>query len=106
MRAGSDIRLIVHKSESTLVLCYADHHDKAYAWGERRKLVAHPTTGAAQLVEVRETVQEIVVPVYVQAEMPAPVSEQRPLFADLGDDELLRYGVPEEWLDDVRAADE
>ena len=106
VRAGSDIRLIVHKSESTLVLCYADHHDKAYAWGERRKLVAHPTTGAAQLVEVRETVQEVVVPVYVQAEMPALVSEQRPLFADLGDDELLRYGVPEEWLDDVRGADE
>ena len=93
------------KGKSTLVLCYADHHDKAYAWGERRKLVAHPTTGAAQLVEVRETVQEVVVPVYVQAEMPAPVSEQRPLFADLGDDELLRYGVPEEWLNDVRAAD-
>src|SRR3954468_22345253 len=65
VRAGRDIRLIVHKNESTIVLCYADHHDKAYAWGERRKLVAHPTTGAAQLVEIRETVQEVMVPVYV-----------------------------------------
>ena len=74
MRAGRDIRLIVHKSESTLVLCYVDHHDKAYAWAERRKLETHPTTGAAQLVEIRETVQEIVVPKYVEVEAPAPAA--------------------------------
>ena len=54
IRAGRDIRLIVHKSASTLVLCYAGHHDKAYAWAERRKLTTHPTTGADQLVEIRE----------------------------------------------------
>ncbi len=104
VRAGSDIRLIVHKSDSTLVLCYADHHDKAYAWGERRRLTTHPTTGAAQLVEVRETVQEIIVPVYVQAAAAAPV--QPPLFADRSDDALLRYGVPVDWLADVRAAND
>ena len=49
-----------------------NHHDKAYDWAERRKLETHPKTGAAQLVEIRETVKEIVVPVYVQTEMPAP----------------------------------
>lgn len=27
MRVGSDIRLIVHRSESSLLLCYVDHHD-------------------------------------------------------------------------------
>ena len=53
VRVGSDIRLIVHKSESSLMLCYVDHHDKAYAWAERRKLEAHPKTGAVQLVEIR-----------------------------------------------------
>src|SRR5437764_15320197 len=47
VRAGSDVRLIVHKDEASLVLCYADHHDKAYAWAERRRLDTHPTTGAA-----------------------------------------------------------
>jgi mRNA-degrading endonuclease RelE of RelBE toxin-antitoxin system len=104
VRAGSDIRLIVHRTESTFLLCYADHHDKAYAWAERRKLTTHPTTGAAQLVEVRETVQEILVPKYVEVETPASV--QPPLFARLGDDELLRYGVPVEWIDDVRRANE
>jgi mRNA-degrading endonuclease RelE of RelBE toxin-antitoxin system len=104
VRAARDIRLIVHKSEATLLLCYADHHDKAYAWAERRRLTTHPTTGAAQLIEIRETVQEILIPVYVEAEAPVPV--QPPLFADLDDEKLLGYGVPVDWLDDVRQAND
>src|SRR6266436_152793 len=66
VRVSSDIRLIVHKSEASLLLCYVDHHDRAYEWAERRKLETHPRTGAAQLVEIRETVKEIAVPVYVE----------------------------------------
>ena len=49
------------------MLCYVNHHDKAYHWAERRKLETHPKTGAAQVVAVRETVREIVVPVYTPA---------------------------------------
>ena len=30
VRAGSDLRLIVHRSNASLLLCYVDHHDKAY----------------------------------------------------------------------------
>src|SRR5258705_6257351 len=48
LRAGSDIRLIVHRSDTSLLLCYVDHHDKAYEWAERRKLEVHPPTRAAQ----------------------------------------------------------
>ena len=76
VRVSSDIRLIVHKTRSSLLLCYVDHHDKAYDWAERRKLETHPKTGAAQLVEIRETVQEIVVPVYVQAECRSPTGRR------------------------------
>ena len=109
VRVGSDIRLIVHKSDASLLLCYVDHHDKAYDWAERRKLEVHPKTGAAQWVEIRETVQEVVVPVYVQAELvlaPQPTPALKPLFAGRSDDELLGYGVPAEWLDDVKHATE
>ena len=66
VRAGRDIRLIVHKTQADLLLCYVDHHDKAYAWAERRKLATHPATGAAQLVEIRERVLEIATPRYVE----------------------------------------
>src|SRR5215217_8951870 len=72
VRVSRDIRLIVHRVENSLLLCYVGHHDDAYQWAERRKLETHPTTGAAQLVEIRELVQEIVVPKYVEVEQPAP----------------------------------
>ena len=107
VRVSSDIRLIVHKAAGSLLLCYVNHHDKAYDWAARRKLETHPKTGAAQLVEIRETVKEVIVPVYVQAEFPAPRKAPKPpLFANKSDDELLGYGVPAEWLDDVRSATE
>src|SRR5450631_4705604 len=67
VRVSSDIRIIVHRTQGSLLLCYVDHHDKAYSWAERRRLETHPKTGAAQLVEIRETVQQIIVPVYVTA---------------------------------------
>jgi mRNA-degrading endonuclease RelE of RelBE toxin-antitoxin system len=109
VRVGSDIRLIVHKSDTSLLLCYVGHHDKAYDWAERRRLETHPKTGAAQLVEIRETVKEVVVPVYVQTELaaePKPAAEKKPMFAGTSDDELLGYGVPAEWLADVKKATE
>lgn len=104
VRVGGDLRLIVHKTESSFLLCYVDHHDKAYNWAERRKLETHPKTGAAQLVEIRETVQEVVIQKYIEVEQPKPPKQL--LFAKRSDDELLGYGVPVEWLNDVRQADE
>src|SRR5580704_2561813 len=68
VRVNADVRIIVHKSQGSLLLCYVDHHNKAYDWAERRKLETHPKTGAAQLVEIRETIKEVVVPVYVHSE--------------------------------------
>jgi len=104
VRANSDIRLIVHKTPGSLLLCYVDHHDDAYDWAERRKLETHPFTGAAQLVELRETVKDVIVPRFVNAEEPVPTKPL--LFADTPEDELLGYGVPSEWLGDVRLVDE
>jgi mRNA-degrading endonuclease RelE of RelBE toxin-antitoxin system len=104
VRVSRDIRLIVHRSASSLLLCYVDHHDKAYQWAERRKLETHPKTGAAQLVEIRERVQEIAVPTYVAEEREAPVKAA--LFENVSEEDLLAFGVPVEWLNDVRNADE
>jgi hypothetical protein len=104
LRVSSDIRLIVHRSASSLLLCYVDHHDKAYGWAERRKLETHPKTGAAQLVEVRESFLEVIVPKYVESLKPVPPKER--LFAEFSDDDLLSYGVPVEWMNDVRQANE
>src|SRR5262245_53160216 len=78
VRVSRDIRLIVHKTEQSILLCYVDHHDRAYAWAERRRIERHPRTGAAQLVEIRERVEEV--PVYTGTRAPA-IEAKPPLFA-------------------------
>jgi mRNA-degrading endonuclease RelE of RelBE toxin-antitoxin system len=104
VRVNADVRLIVHRTAGSLLLAYVGHHDDAYAWAERRKIERHPQTGAAQMVEVRERVQEIAVMPAGRAE---PVAPPRPhLFDALPDTALLAYGVPPEWLADVRQATE
>jgi hypothetical protein len=104
VRASGDVRLIVHRTATSLLLCYVDHHDEAYQWAERRKLETHPKTGAAQLIEIRERVQEILVPKYVEVEQSK--APKPPLFTNVSCEDLLSYGVPPEWIDDVRKANE
>ena len=110
VRVNADIRLIVHRTSASLLLAYVDHHDDAYKWAERRKIERHPTTGAMQLVEVRERIEEI--EIFRTKEVEAPVAAApvvKPsvsLFDNLRKYELMAFGVPEEWVDDVRKATE
>jgi len=105
VRVSGDIRLIVHKNDYNFLLCYVDHHDKAYEWAEKRKLEVHPNTGVAQLVEIRETVKEIIIPVYVNETIELKKVNPK-LFAKYPDEFLLSFGVPLEWLNDVKEATE
>src|SRR5205807_7328367 len=62
VRVSRDIRIIVHKTGSSLLLAYVGHHDEAYQWAERRRIETHPKTGALQIVEARERIEEISAP--------------------------------------------
>lgn len=110
VRVSRDIRIIVHKTGGSLMLAYVDHHDDAYAWAERRRIEAHPATGAIQIVEVRERVEEIALPpALVRGEMAldAPAAAHLPpIFANLDAGRLLSVGVPEDWVADVGKATE
>lgn len=108
-RVNRDVRLIVHKTSGSMLVAYVDHHDDAYAWAERRRIEAHPRTGAVQIVEVRERVEDIAPPETFDFVMPAPEAAPAapaPLFSTLDDNALLSIGVPSDWLADVRAATE
>ncbi len=109
-RVGRDIRLILHKTDASLLICYVDHHDKAYDWATRRKIETHPRTGAAQIVEIRELVREIEIPRYVEpdeaASAPAAPRPTAPALRGVSEQQLLDYGVPEEWIEDALTADE
>lgn len=113
VRVNADIRIIVHRTQSSLLLAYVDHHDSAYTWAERRKMERHPSTGAMQLVEIRERVEEI--PVFkaketvLEVDQPIPKQPSAPklrLFDNLTKIELMSFGVPVDWVNDVRASTE
>ncbi|MFG1375322.1 UvrD-helicase domain-containing protein [Xanthobacter autotrophicus] len=108
-RVNRDIRLVIHKTGESLLLAYVGHHDDAYAWAERRRIEAHPRTGAIQIVEVRELVEDVAAPATLDLVLPAPTEGPQAaprLFAALDDEALLSIGVPADWLADVRAANE
>ena len=105
VRVNADVRMILHKTQASLLLAYVDHHDKAYAWAARRRIEAHPRTGAVQIVEVRERVEELAQPSAPIVAPRAPTGSGLP-FASLSDDDLLSAGVPTDWLADIRAASE
>ena len=103
IRVNKDVRIIVHRTGTSLLLCYVNHHDEAYRWAEKRRLETHPKTGAAQLVEIRERVQEITIPKYVEEVQSAPKPR---VFHNISEGTLLTYGVPPEWVPDVLNATE
>jgi hypothetical protein len=102
VRVNRDIRIVIHKTEASILLAYVDHHDRAYAWAERRRIEAHPKTGAIQIVEVRERVEAADLPLFA----PRGPSAPPPPFAALTDDQLLSIGAPADWLADIRSATE
>jgi len=100
-RVNRDLRLVLHKRDGATLLAYVAHHDDAYKWAETRRIDTHPRTGAAQIVEIRETVEEVVIQRYVEQAVRLPR-----LFERESDEILLSWGVPEDWLDTVRDATE
>lgn len=102
---NGDIRIILNRGDNgQIVLCWVDHHDKAYVWAKNHVLKAHPATGAMQLVEIPEVVAE------AKIDNPKKKSEKpKRAFCDMlaiTRDELLGWGVPEEWVERVMAATE
>jgi superfamily I DNA/RNA helicase/plasmid maintenance system killer protein len=113
VRVNRDVRIIVHKTGDSVMLAYVDHHDDAYKWAQRRRIEAHPRTGALQIVEVRELVEEITLrpepprqPDLPFLVTPPPSVSDLPLFARLSSEEALSIGVPADWVEDVLQASE
>lgn len=117
VRASRDLRIIVHRTAASLLLAYVGHHDDAYAWAERRRIEAHPRTGVAQIVEVRErnerggsafegtSVQEAQ-DVFHHSASPVPSRNGKAMFAALDAEQLLAIGTPPDWIADVLTATE
>jgi hypothetical protein len=111
IRVNLDLRMIVHKTASSILLAYVGHHDHAYSWAERRRIEAHPKTGVIQIVEVRERVEEIAVPPplpppIARPPVGVPLPVAPPVFEALSTDDLMTVGVPQDWIALIRQASE
>lgn len=103
IRVNRDLRIILHKADQASTLAYVGHHDDAYNWAERRRMVPHERTGAMQIVELVEKVEESKPDYYNNApKKPSPAETITQPFWGLQDDELLDVGVPRDWLQPVR----
>jgi len=95
IRVDNTYRCIVLKPErgNVFILLWVDHHDAAYDWAKRHKCSIHPETGSIQILETEYTTEQM------------PIIEKKntkTVFNEYRDRELLRLGVPEEMLSQIR----
>ena len=95
LRIDGGYRAIVLKPAQGDVhmLLWADKHDEAYQWAMRHRCAINAETGALQVYQPRAGDEEPAAP--VPAESPG-------IFAQLRRRELLRLGVPEDMVAEVR----
>ncbi|HEU4384131.1 MAG TPA: hypothetical protein VFR85_11605 [Anaeromyxobacteraceae bacterium] len=58
LRVSRDLRIIVHRGPGDAVLCYAGHHDEAYAWAAQRKLERRGLEGSPDELESLDVARE------------------------------------------------
>jgi hypothetical protein len=96
VRIDQAYRGIVHRPDggNTFILLWVDHHDEAYAWARRRRVVIHPETGSLQVLDVDASA--------IAGESPA-VKDELCLFRKLKDRHFRQFGVPELMIPLVRS---
>lgn len=96
-RISRGIRAILHKDGGRSFLLYVGQHDDAYDWAARRRVETHPVTGAVQIVETVESVEEALASHPHEPEIPALFPEDR-----YESEYLLSLGLPSDWLPTLR----
>ena len=105
LRIDGGYRAIVLQPErgNVHVLLWADKHDEAYTWAERHECRINAATGALQVYEPQSGEWSGGPVGETAPEQSAPAAAARPgTFDGLRDRELMRLGVPEAMLPEVR----
>lgn len=97
IRVDNTYRIILSSQGAVLLLLWVDHHDDAYAWAKTHKCSINAESGAIQLYRTERT--------DVQTALPDtdPDDYLPTLFTDLKDKQLMKLGVPDDYLDAVKA---
>lgn len=108
MRVNDDIRIIIHKADDNIMVCYVDHHDQAYRWAKRCRIDKNLSTGVTQIIETRKKIIEknIYQPIEGEENVFPNTLPGKKLFMNISNKVLQNYGVPDEYLDAIRNATE
>ena len=99
-RANQDVRVIYRPFGDEGVLCFAGHHEAAYAWAEHHRCTENPVTHVVQIYE--EVAKVAVTPVLQQSAFPKAGDRPYPFQNWPTDDDLLTLGVPAEQIGMIR----
>ncbi|WPF88873.1 UvrD-helicase domain-containing protein [Cyanobacterium aponinum AL20118] len=99
VRVDDNYRAIVRKPEkgNTYLLLWVDKHDRAYEWAQNRVCKINPESGAIQIIDI-EQVKKIEEDINKDK-----TGIEIGRFKDIPAKDLLRLGIPEEYLTAVYA---
>ncbi|BBG66227.1 putative DNA helicase [Hydrogenimonas sp.] len=97
LRVDNAYRVILFKPQKgdVYILLWVDHHDEAYKWARNHQCTIHPETGSLQIIQVTHETKS-----YSEKEQ-----KRESFFSHFRDRELLRLGVPENMLPDIKRVD-
>jgi len=110
VRVDLAYRAIILKPEqgNVFILLWVDHHDDAYEWSRKHQCKINPATGSIQLyasetvVDESTTHNEIDKGESVGVTPDEVKSTTEPLFHHLSDEQLIKIGLPTEFIEQVR----
>jgi hypothetical protein len=99
IRIDQDYRGILLKPDKgdIYLLLWVDHHDDAYSWARNRVCKINPETGSLQILLTKEHEQ------FPQPVVQDNIQKLPGLLDSYKDKELLKAGIPEEYLPSVRS---
>lgn len=98
IRVSDNIRIILAMFDGIYFLLHVDNHDKAYKWGQNKRIDRNMISGAIRIytdaVEILEK--------WPQKED----SEKEPIFSQCNKEQLKVIGVPEGWIEKILSVTE
>ncbi len=100
-------RAIILKPEhgEVFILLWVDHHDDAYEWSRKHQCKINSTTGSIQLYASENTVDTTMLEstklTKKTVESPSE-AQSKPLFDHLSDEQLIKVGLPAEFMEKIR----
>lgn len=95
-RVDDNYRAVIGILDNTYYLLYVGVHEDAYNWGMRKRFAMNAHTQTIQIVTIQESTETVVKPEIT-------TTDEASLLAHIHQEQLLKIGVPEDMISQVKA---